>query len=247
MGAFHEGHLDLMRVCKSECDACVVSLFVNPTQFGAGEDFNRYPRNEERDADLARSVGVDVLFAPSVEVVFPRQTTVVHVHQVTTHYEGKARPTHFDGVATVVLKLFNMVMPTRAYFGQKDLQQCAVVRRMVEDLNVPIHLRFVETRREADGLAMSSRNAYLSPEDRAVAPELHAALTRIRESLVTGSYDPALLMKENKRLSDRGFVVDYLDVIDTETMEASANRERTLAVAVAARIGKTRLIDNVLV
>ncbi len=247
MGAFHEGHLDLMRLARREVDQVVVSLFVNPTQFAPTEDLSRYPRDESRDAELAESVGVDVLYCPTVEHMFPRGTTTVQVREVTDHFEGALRPSHFEGVATVVLKLINQVRPELAVFGRKDLQQCAVIQRMVEDLDVPVTLKFAPTTREEDGLALSSRNVYLSAEERRIAPELNRSLRRIRGHVHSQSYGPHLLAQEREGLSALGFRVEYLDLIDIETMKASEDFSKSLAVAVAARIGKTRLIDNELV
>jgi pantoate--beta-alanine ligase len=222
MGAFHEGHLSLIRAAREECDVVVVSDFVNPAQFGAGEDFERYPREEARDAQLAEEAGADVLFAPTVDELYPPgYETWVDVENLGAILEGVHRPGHFRGVATVCCKLFNIVRPERAYFGQKDAQQVAVVRRMARDLNLDVEIRALPTVRDPDGLALSSRNVYLSPEERAAALVLPKALaTRDREQA------KALL---------NGFEVDYLEVADFEP--------RVLAAAV--RIGKTRLIDNV--
>lgn len=247
MGAFHEGHLDLMRVAKTETDKVFVSLFVNPTQFGPNEDFRRYPRNEERDAEMAASVGVDVLFVPPVEEVYPRPSSIVSVPEVTAHWEGAHRPGHFDGVATVVAKLFGMVRPHIAYFGRKDLQQCAVIQRMVEDLHLPLQLRFVPTTREADGLAMSSRNAYLSPEQRAIAPRLNETLTRLSRSISEGADVASALVENRNALASDGFETDYLAYVDLATLEPLDRFQPASAVIVAARLGNTRLIDNVVI
>ena len=220
MGAYHAGHAALFEAARSENDAVVASLFVNPAQFAAGEDFARYPRDEARDAQLAEEAGVDVLFAPSrLELYPPGFQTWVEVDELSRPLEGAFRPGHFRGVATVCLKLFNLVRPTRAYFGQKDAQQVAVVRRLVRDLNVPTEIRVVPTVRDPDGLALSSRNAYLSSAEREQALALPRAL-RAR--------DPSLL---------DGIEVDYFEEADLDGM-------RVLAAAV--RVGSTRLIDNVL-
>jgi pantoate--beta-alanine ligase len=217
MGAFHEGHLSLFRAARGENDTVVVSLFVNPAQFGAGEDFDRYPRDEERDARLAEEEGVDVLFAPAAEEIYPPAfQTWVEVEQLGSILEGEHRPGHFRAVATVCLKLFNLVRPDRAYFGQKDAQQAAVVRRMVSDLAVPVEIRVCPTVRDEDGLALSSRNAYLSPEEREEALALPRALQARNRSLLNG------------------LEVDYFEEADFEP--------RVLAAAV--RVGQTRLIDN---
>jgi pantoate--beta-alanine ligase len=222
MGAFHAGHLSLFDAGREECDALVVSLFVNPTQFGAGEDFERYPRSEESDLELAERAGVDVLFAPDVDEVFaPGFQTWVEVEQLGRGLEGDVRPGHFRGVATVCLKLFNLVRPDRAYFGQKDAQQAAVIRRMVRDLDVPVEIRVLPTIRDEDGLALSSRNAYLSPEERERALALPRALA---------TRDP-----ERARELLRSLDVEYVEVAEFDPK----------VLAAAVRVGSTRLIDNV--
>lgn len=242
MGALHAGHASLVEASAKECATTAVTLFVNPTQFAPTEDLARYPRREAADVELVERCGGTVVFAPSDEEMYPRKTTEVRVFEVSELFEGQARPTHFQGVATVVLKLFNIAQADVAYFGWKDLQQCAVIRRMVEDLNVPIRLRFCDTVREPDGLAMSSRNGYLSPEDRAVAPLLYQALSRLRE-VAPSKLDAALKM-ERQSLERAGFQVDYLEVVDVETLRPSRTA-LALAAVVAAKIGNTRLIDNV--
>ena len=244
MGALHEGHLELVRKAKRHGGAVVVSVFVNPTQFGPSEDFTRYPRDLTRDAGLAESAGADVVYAPSVETVYPRGVmTKVVVPEVAERYEGALRPGHFDGVATVVLKLFNQVRPDVALFGRKDLQQCAVIRRMVEDLNVPVTLDFVPTFREADGLAMSSRNVYLSPQERAIAPRLHEVLEwflKVEDETVESR-----LATGREQLRQEGFAVDYLDLVSSQTFQPQTSIHTDSAVIVAARLGRTRLIDNI--
>jgi pantoate--beta-alanine ligase len=220
MGAFHEGHLSLFRAARTENDLVIASLFVNPVQFAEGEDFESYPRDEERDARLAEDAGVDVLYVPAAEEIYPPGfQTWVDVEQLGAMLEGEHRPGHFRGVATVCLKLFNLVRPRRAYFGQKDSQQVAVLRRMVRDLGVPVEIRVIPTVRDDDGLALSSRNAYLSVEERELALALPRALQ---------ARDPSLL---------DGLEVDYFEEADFEP--------RVLAAAV--RVGRTRLIDNVVV
>jgi pantoate--beta-alanine ligase len=222
MGAFHEGHRSLFRAAREECDAVVVSLFVNPAQFTQSEDLDRYPRDEEGDAKVAEEVGVDVVFAPRPDEIYPPGfQTWVEVEDLGRGLEGEFRPGHFRGVATICLKLFNLVRPARAYFGQKDAQQAAVIRRMVRDLNVPVAVRVLPTIRDEDGLALSSRNAQLSPDERERALALPRALA---------TKDPA---KARKLLAD--LEVDYVEVADFEP--------RVLAAAV--RVGSTRLIDNV--
>lgn len=250
MGAFHEGHLDLMRRAREENDYVAVSIFVNPTQFGKNEDFNKYPRNLTRDAEMAASVGVDAIFAPEAAEMYPSTPTLIRVPEVTERWEGASRPGHFDGVATVVLKLFNIVRAHTAYFGQKDLQQCLVVRRMVQDLNVPIELRFCPTTREQDGLAMSSRNAYLSEEERKTAPRLGEVLRAIERGIANGSIKneeiPETLSLGETSLRDAGFEVDYLALVELEELKATLDPKRPAALVVAAKLGRTRLIDNVI-
>jgi pantoate--beta-alanine ligase len=222
MGAFHEGHASLFRVARDECDAVVVSLFVNAAQFAPGEDLDRYPRDEEGDEALAEELGIDVLFAPEHDEMYPPGfQTWIEVEELGRRLEGEFRPGHFRGVATVCLKLFNLVRPARAYFGQKDAQQAAVIRRMVRDLNVPVEIRVLPTVRDADGLALSSRNAYLSPEERERALALPRALA---------TKDPA---KARELLRDLG--VEYLEIADFDPK----------VLAAAVRVGNTRLIDNV--
>jgi pantoate--beta-alanine ligase len=224
MGAFHEGHVSLFRAARAESDAVVVSLFVNPAQFGPGDDLSRYPRDEERDARLAEAAGADLLFAPAPEELYPPgYETWVDVEQLSRRLEGEFRPGHFRGVATVCLKLFNIVRPRRAYFGQKDAQQVEVVRRLVRDLDLELEIRVLPTVRDGDGLALSSRNAYLSESDRRRALVLPRALA---------TRDPA---RARELLSVDGLEVDYVAVADFEP--------RVLAAAV--RVGGTRLIDNV--
>ncbi|TMK80361.1 MAG: pantoate--beta-alanine ligase [Actinobacteria bacterium] len=223
MGAFHEGHLSLFTAARQESEVVVVSLFVNPAQFGPAEDFERYPRDEELDAKLAEEAGVDYLFEPAADEIYPEgYETWVDVGELGQRLEGEFRPGHFRGVATVCLKLFNIVRPARAYFGQKDAQQAAVVKRMASDLNLDVEIRVLPTVRDEDGLALSSRNAYLSPQDRVAALALPRALA---------TKDPA-----QARELLRGLDVDYVEV-------AVLDGQRVLAAAV--RVGKTRLIDNI--
>ena len=249
MGAFHEGHLSLMRAARPEADIVVVSLFVNPTQFGEGEDYASYPRDEDRDFALASEAGVDVIFAPTAEEMYARNQTRIHVAGVSERWEGEYRPGHFDGVATVVAKLFNIVRPDFAVFGLKDYQQCAVIRQMVADLNYSIVLRFEETVREADGLAMSSRNVYLSPEERGKAPQLHRELTRLASQLRATMKDKnsidACLQTSQATLDRVGFRVQYLAWVHAETLVPLGSSGEVGRVIGAAYLGKTRLIDNV--
>jgi pantoate--beta-alanine ligase len=226
MGAFHNGHVSLFRAARSECDVVVASLFVNPAQFGPSEDLDRYPSDEARDARIAEEAGVDVLFVPSPDEIYPADFgTWIDVGAAGA--EGEARPGHFRGVATVCLKLFNIVRPHVAYFGQKDAQQVAVLRRAVRDLHVPVELRVLPTVRDRDGLAVSSRNVYLSPEEREQAVALPRALVKAREAT-----DPVAAAREELN----GLVPEYVEIVDIGGAKV---------LAAAASIGSTRLIDNV--
>ena len=250
MGAFHEGHLSLIRAARAECDEVVVSLFVNPTQFEAPDDLAAYPRNEEDDAARAAELGVDVLFAPGA-LYAERHSTTVSVDGLTRSLEGEHRgAAHFDGVCTVVTKLFNIVAPDVAYFGQKDAQQVAVVRRMVRDLDVPVRIEVLPTVREPDGLAMSSRNVRLSADDRPRALALREALTAVELAVRAGERDAERARAAGlEAMHTRGVEPEYLALVDPEDLSPLArigDDGRTL-VAVAARVGSTRLIDNVLI
>ncbi len=247
MGYLHEGHLSLVRACKRDNAHTAVSIFVNPTQFGPNEDLSRYPRDEARDLALLEAEGVDAVFAPSVEEIYPRgYSTFVDVEGLTRRLEGRSRPTHFRGVTTVVLKLLNIVVPERAYFGQKDAQQLAVIRRMVRDLDVPVEIVGLPIVRESDGVAMSSRNVYLTPEQRVAASCLHMAL-----SLAERTFDEAERDAERIRTQMRALIekqplaeIDYVSVADAETLEELGVIGRTALVSLAVRFGPTRLIDN---
>lgn len=245
MGAFHEGHLSLMRKAKEECEVCVVSLFVNPTQFAAGEDFERYPRDEARDLHLAESAGADVVFAPSVEEMYTGSTTRVVVDGISERWEGSYRPGHFEGVATVVCKLFNIVRPDIAYFGLKDYQQCRVVQQMVTDLHLGVRLSFEPTLREADGLAMSSRNAYLDPQLRRLAPELYRQLLGAASATLGGVSVEAAVASASANLTRSGFEVQYLACVDPISLEPVDRARPDSRLIVAAKLGTTRLIDNI--
>ena len=249
MGFLHEGHLSLIRVAREAgATFLVVSIFVNPRQFGPTEDLGRYPRDEERDRSLLEGEGVDLLFLPPVEAMYPDgATTAVAVGGVSRPLEGERRPGHFDGVATVVAKLFNIVQADVAAFGRKDAQQCAVIERMVRDLDIPVRLVFGETVRGADGLAMSSRNSYLSAEERARAPVLHRALRAGEEAITHGIHEVAGIEKLMHRVvaEEGGVEVDYLAVVDPLTFEPPHDFHREVLLAGAVRIGKTRLIDNI--
>jgi pantoate--beta-alanine ligase len=248
MGFLHEGHLSLVDVARAAgATFVVVSIFVNPKQFGPNEDFSRYPRNEERDRALLESAKVDLLFLPLVEVMYPAgAATTITVGGVAKPLEGERRPGHFDGVATVVAKLFNIVQPDLAAFGRKDAQQCAVIEQLVRDLDFPVRLVFGETLREDDALAMSSRNSYLSAGERAKAPVLHRALRAGEEAVTHGIHEVAGIEKLMHRVVEEagGVEVDYLAVVDPLTFEAPVDFEREGLLAGAVKIGRTRLIDN---
>ena len=248
MGYLHEGHLALVRAARQQNTHVVVSIFVNPTQFGPDEDFERYPRDEERDLALLRDERVDAVFMPSVEEMYPPgASTFIDVEGVTEMLEGAHRPGHFRGVATVVAKLFNIVQPRRAYFGRKDAQQLVVVRKLIRDLHREIEIVAVPIVREPDGLAMSSRNAYLSPAERAAALVLSRALRRADELLASGERDAERLRAAMRELIAQEPLaqVDYVSVADPDTLRDLDRIERSALASLAVRIGKTRLIDNV--
>jgi pantoate--beta-alanine ligase len=253
MGYLHDGHVSLLRAARAECDLVVMSLFVNPTQFGPGEDLDRYPRDEERDLRLAAEAGVDFVYAPPVEEVYPDgfATTVEVGGPLTEVLDGdpsRRGAGHFRGVTTVVAKLLNAVGPDVAYFGQKDAQQAAVIRRMVRDLDIPVRIEVMPTVREADGLAMSSRNAYLKPADRERAAALSRALGAVRDAALGGAPLAAALDAGRAELAAAAIEPEYLEARDAETLaELSELGERPVLVAVAARVGAPRLIDNVLI
>ncbi len=249
MGYLHEGHLSLLRAARAECDLVVMSLFVNPTQFGPGEDLGRYPRDERHDAELAAEAGVDLIYAPAVEEVYPDGfSTGVEVGGLTEVLCGDPAhrgPEHFRGVTTVVAKLFNTVAPDVAYFGQKDAQQVAVIRRMVRDLDIPVRIEALPIVRESDGLAMSSRNAYLSAADRQRATALSRALAEVERVAGEDSLTAALAAG-HRVLADAGVELEYLEARDPESLQpVTALNGRPALVALAARIGEARLIDNV--
>ena len=250
MGYLHAGHISLVRLAREQNDVVAVSIFVNPTQFGPNEDFTRYPRDEERDLAMLREAGVDWVFMPSVEEMYPPGfSTYVEVREVTARLEGEARPGHFLGVATVVAKLFNLVGPTRAYFGQKDAQQVAVIRKMVRDLAFPLEVVVGETMREADGLAMSSRNVYLKGDERRAATVLYRALSAAHELWERGERRGTPLREAISRVIAAEALArpDYVSVADPVTLEEldDSGEAREALAALTVRIGGTRLIDNV--
>jgi pantoate--beta-alanine ligase len=249
MGALHEGHLRLIDVARREADAVVMSVFVNPLQFGPKEDFTRYPRDLDGDAAKAESRGADLLFAPGVDEMYPAQSDLrIEAPALSAKWEGAVRPGHFAGVLSVVAKLFHMVLPDVALFGRKDLQQAALVRRMVTDLDFPLRIVVVPTVREHDGLAMSSRNAYLSADDRQRALALVRSLREIARQFANGEHDGAKLSDAGKHVlsETEGITPDYLAVVDPDTLEPVAAASATSATIVAARVGSTRLIDNMI-
>jgi pantoate--beta-alanine ligase len=249
MGSFHEGHLELMRAARAGCDTVVVSLFVNPAQFGPSEDLAAYPRDEQRDAALAAAEGVDLLFAPSVEEVYPHgvKTTVSvgGITEVLCGDPGRRGAAHFDGVTTVVAKLFNMVAPDVAFFGQKDAQQALVIRRMVRDLDMPVRIEVLPTVREADGLALSSRNAYLTPGERERATGLSRALAAAEETVERGETGrDAVLAAACAELERAGVEPEYLELRSADDLSPVERVNGSTLLAVAARVGRARLIDN---
>jgi pantoate--beta-alanine ligase len=248
MGFFHEGHRSLMRAARDANELLVVSLFVNPTQFGPTEDLDAYPRDPDGDAAVARAEGVDLLFAPTVSEMYPvGARTLVHVDGLTDVLCGASRPGHFDGVTTVVAKLFSMIGPCRAYFGRKDAQQLAVIHRMTVDLDLPVEVVGCPLVREADGLAMSSRNAYLAPGERLAAGVLSRALRATADAVLAGERDPAVLRRLVLQIvsAEPDVAVDYVEVVDAVTLAPVDRLESDALVALAAVVGKARLIDNV--
>ena len=250
MGALHKGHASLVQVAKAQCAPVVVSIFVNPKQFGPAEDFQKYPRTLESDRTLLESLGVDYLFAPPAEEIYPQSfRTLVNVEGLGNRLEGRSRPGHFQGVATVVLKLFEIVQPRFAYFGRKDAQQCRVVQQMAADLNLDTEIVVSPIVREPDGLALSSRNAYLSPDDRRAATALNRSLEAVKAEIGAGQRDAAHLIATARHLldSEPGVKTDYVEIVDAESLEpVTVLRKRSL-VLIAAHVGKTRLIDNALI
>ncbi|GHE25465.1 pantoate--beta-alanine ligase [Vulcaniibacterium thermophilum] len=247
MGNLHAGHFSLVRLARTRADRVVASVFVNPTQFGPNEDFGRYPRTPEADAAGLAAAGCDLLWLPSVETMYPygvQGTVQVHVPGVTATLEGAHRPGHFDGVATVVARLFNQVQPDVAAFGRKDYQQLAVIRYLVRDLAFPVELLAGETVREADGLAMSSRNQYLSPEERPRAATIHACLLAMREAIRAGRPRTQVEAEADERLRAAGFVPDYAVVRRIDLTEPADGEPGPRVALIAARLGRTRLIDN---
>ncbi|WP_133500005.1 pantoate--beta-alanine ligase [Cognatilysobacter terrigena] len=246
MGNLHAGHFSLVRLAREHADRVVASVFVNPTQFGPNEDFSRYPRTPEQDVAGLRDAGCDALWMPNVDTMYPfgaDKAVQVRVPGVTDMLEGAHRPGHFDGVATVVARLFLQVQPDVAVFGRKDYQQLAVIRYLVREMSFPVEIVAAPTMREADGLAMSSRNQYLTPDERPQAAEIHRVLTSMRDAIVAGTAREKVESDATRRLAEAGFDVDYAVVRRQDLLEPSA-RDEALVALIAARLGRTRLIDN---
>jgi pantoate--beta-alanine ligase len=249
MGALHEGHLTLVKRAREQCGRAVVSIFVNPTQFGPNEDFTRYPRDLEGDAAKLATVGADAIFAPQVAEMYPEGTvTTVTVAGLTEGLCGPFRPGHFQGVATIVTKLLLQCLPDAGFFGEKDYQQLQVIKQMVRDLDIPVRIEPVATFRESDGLAMSSRNAYLKPQERALAPLVYKVLTSVAAEMKDGGSATSATARGKQELLQAGFArIDYLDAVDAVTLKPVERAERPARIAAAVFLGQTRLIDNVAV
>lgn len=250
MGALHAGHVSLIERAKKECDFVVVSIFVNPTQFGPGEDLENYPRPFEADLEICRKAGVDVVFAPLPDEMYPTENlTWVTVEKLTCGLCGRGRPTHFRGVTTVCTKLFNIVGPDAAYFGQKDAQQAIVIKRMVADLNMPLKIVVCPTVREPSGLAISSRNQYLSDQQKADAACIYKSLRRCRQMIEAGQTDTRKIIAEMEKIIQQvpGAEIEYVRIVDAETLEAIRNVTGKILAATAVKIGPARLIDNIIV
>lgn len=250
MGALHEGHLSLVRAACDKSDLVAVSIFVNPTQFGPNEDFAKYPRNLEKDSEMLEREHVDVIFAPSVDDMYPAgAVTWVIVENMSDRLCGKSRPGHFRGVTTIVAKLFNIIEPEVAFFGQKDAAQVAIIRRMVRDLNIPVEIEVAAIVRETDGLALSSRNAYLNPQERKAALILHRSLQCALKLFKQGERNSAKLIAVSKQefASEPSARLDYLEIVDPDSLEPVLTVSNRALIAVAAFIGNTRLIDNIII
>jgi pantoate--beta-alanine ligase len=250
MGALHEGHFSLIRAAKSECSPVIVSIFVNPKQFGPTEDFQKYPRAFEADRVALENLGVDYLFAPTPEEMYPAGfRTVVAVAGLSDKLEGRSRPGHFHGVTTVVLKLFEIVQPSLAYFGRKDAQQARIIRQMALDLDLDAQIVIRPILREPDGLALSSRNVYLQGHDRRAATALHQSLQAVRREIAAGERDVVRLLTVLRQVlhAEPGIAVDYAEIVDAETLEPLVSLRGICLILIAAKLGKTRLIDNALI
>ena len=250
MGAFHIGHISLIEAAVKKCDFVVVSIFVNPTQFGPGEDFKKYPRTFNTDLEICRKAGVDVVFAPTTKQMYPEENlTWVNVEKLTDSLCGQSRPEHFRGVATVCAKLFNIVAPDIAFFGRKDAQQAIVIKRMVADLNMPLKIVVCPTVRQPDGLAVSSRNQYLTEQQKKDATCIYKSLQKCREMIDAGITDPRKIITQMRKILSRkpSIKIEYTSIVDAETLQTIDRITGKVLVAVAVRIGPARLIDNILV
>ena len=250
MGYLHSGHISLIKRAKKDCGIVVVSIYVNPTQFGPGEDYQRYPRDLERDKKLAKEAGTDILFVPSDEEIYPDSFhTYIQVEELSGRLCGVSRPIHFRGVATIVAKLFNIVKPTKAYFGWKDAQQLIILKKMVKDLNMDVEVVGLPTVREKDGLAISSRNKYLSKQERKIAPILYQALVKAKKMVNSGENNSARVLQQAKDLikKKKGVKIDYLKAVNLTDLKDAKKLKKNTLIVIAAWIGKTRLIDNVII
>ncbi len=252
MGALHEGHLSLIRGAKKECDTIIVSIFVNPTQFGPNEDYKKYPRTFKKDRKLLQGLKVDAIFLPSAADMYPEgYKTYVEVKSLGEKLCGRSRLNHFKGVTTIVAKLFNIVKPDIAYFGAKDFQQQVIIKKMVKDLNMGLVIRTIQTAREKDGLALSSRNAYLSREQRNIAPLIYKSLLSGKKMVDSGTSSLKAVVSSIKTSiqKEKAFRIDYFEVVDPETLEPVSTKKKgsPVLIAIAAYLGKTRLIDNILI
>lgn len=249
MGNLHAGHLELIKAAKYKADKVVVSIFVNPTQFGEHEDFDAYPRTEQQDAQQLAGLEVDLLFLPSIAEIYHQDAkTRVLVNDISQRHCGASRTGHFDGVATVVCKLFNLVQPDMAFFGEKDFQQLAIIRLMVRDLNMPIKIDGLATVREGDGLAMSSRNGYLTPEQRLIAPKLYQALESAKKAVLSQQQNHAAVEQQRQQfLESSGFEVDYFSICNRNDLTPAKPEDKELVILAAAKLGQPRLIDNICV
>jgi pantoate--beta-alanine ligase len=245
MGYLHEGHMSLVKASKNICDITVVSIFVNPKQFGPKEDYSKYPRNLERDLKLLEEAKIDMVFIPDVDTIYPEGfSTTINIGPLANVLEGTFRPGHFDGVCTVVTKLFNIVKPDKAFFGEKDYQQLKIIQKLVKDLNLDIEIVPIPTKREEDGLAMSSRNAYLNQEERRRASSIYRFLLKAKEAFEKGIKDTDKIIEYAKAVLDVD-VIDYIKIVDKETLEEKTTPSKYDRILIAVRIGSTRLIDNV--
>lgn len=249
MGYLHSGHISLIERAKKDCDTVVVSIYVNPTQFGPEEDYKRYPRDLRRDKKLAKAAGADVLFTPSNKEIYPDgYSTYVRVEKLSEKLCGVSRPTHFRGVTTVVAKLFNIIKPDKSYFGWKDAQQLIIIKKMVEDLNLNVKVVGLPTLREKDGLAISSRNKYLSKEEREIAPILYQALQKAKKIVSSGERNVEKVLRELKKIiEEKKIKIDYLKAVNLTDLEDVKKIKKNTLIAVAAWVGQTRLIDNMLI